>query len=334
MGCASVPGSQTGYGQSMTSHFTFRAACKIINRMNDTRPERILVVGATGMLGAPVTRRLIADGYIVRILSRDRRKAETLFGKDVEIVQADVTRPESLPSAVAHCDGLYISLRGSNNFDSYEAVEARGLQNVLSAARASPIARVAYISGAGQSEGNESLLPVLIKLQAERQLRSCGMAFTIFRCTHFMESLDLFVHGNRVTVLGHQPHAYHYIAAADYAAMVSRSFRCAQAANQILTVWGPEALTMHAALEIYVRELAPELKLGRMPLPVARLIGRLTRNQDLRFAAELFAGFSRVGEVGDPQPANSMLGAPATNLLRWCAQRKVRLTGEQAVAAR
>ncbi len=334
MNCASDLGLRTGYGQSMTMHFTFRATCKMIHRMNDTRQERILVVGATGMLGAPVTRQLISDGYVVRVLSRDRAKAEGLFGKHVEIVLGDVTRPESLPSAVAQCDGLYISLRGSNNFASYEAVEDWGLRNLLSAAQASAISRVAYISGAGQTAGNESLLPVRIKLQAERQLRSCGKTFTIFRCTHFMESLDLFVHGNRVTVLGHQPHAYHYIAASDYAVMVSRSFRRPTAANQVLTVWGPEALTMQEALEIYVRELAPELKLGRMPLAVARVIGRLTGNHDLRFAAELFAGFSRVGEVGDPQPANSLLGAPRTNLLQWCAQRKIRQAGERSIATR
>lgn len=32
---------------------------------------RILVVGATGLIGAPVTRRLVADGHQVRLLVRD-----------------------------------------------------------------------------------------------------------------------------------------------------------------------------------------------------------------------------------------------------------------------
>jgi uncharacterized protein YbjT (DUF2867 family) len=39
---------------------------------------RILVVGATGLIGAPVTRRLVADGHRVRLLVRDTARARTL----------------------------------------------------------------------------------------------------------------------------------------------------------------------------------------------------------------------------------------------------------------
>jgi len=34
---------------------------------------RILVIGATGLIGAPVARRLLADGHQVRLLVRDHR---------------------------------------------------------------------------------------------------------------------------------------------------------------------------------------------------------------------------------------------------------------------
>src|SRR5262249_37404370 len=45
------------------------------------RPRRILVVGGTGMLGQPVVRRLLADGYPVRVLSRAPDRARALLGE-------------------------------------------------------------------------------------------------------------------------------------------------------------------------------------------------------------------------------------------------------------
>jgi uncharacterized protein YbjT (DUF2867 family) len=46
--------------------------------------KRILVLGGTGMLGGPVVRRLLADGFDVRVLARDPAKAHTGF--DVRVL--------------------------------------------------------------------------------------------------------------------------------------------------------------------------------------------------------------------------------------------------------
>lgn len=290
--------------------------------MNDNGQTRILVAGATGMLGAPVARRLMADGFRVRVLARDATRAANLFGTGAEIVAGDVTRPDTLIPAVRDCGALYVSLRGNFDTGEYASVEVGGLENLLSSARQAGVRRIAMISGAGQNSGNENLLPVRIKMRAEELIRSSGVAWTIFRCTHFMESLDLFVRGNRAIIIGRQPCPFHYLAAVDYAAMVSRAFSLEAAAGQAFTILGPEPFTMRQALDVYIRELAPHLKLGMTPDWVLRLIGRLSRKQELVYLADLFASFPRVGEIGDPEPANSLLGKPATTLVEWCAARK------------
>jgi nucleoside-diphosphate-sugar epimerase len=51
--------------------------------------RRILVLGGTGLLGAPVARRLRADGFAVRVLSRDPEKARRMFGPSIEVVAGD-----------------------------------------------------------------------------------------------------------------------------------------------------------------------------------------------------------------------------------------------------
>jgi uncharacterized protein YbjT (DUF2867 family) len=51
-------------------------------------PDKVLVVGATEMLGRPVVERLSADGYGVQVLARDPESARSLLGKGVEYVRA------------------------------------------------------------------------------------------------------------------------------------------------------------------------------------------------------------------------------------------------------
>jgi len=62
--------------------------------------DRILVAGATGGVGKRVVNILQQRGYRVRSLARNRSAAVELLGNDIEIVEADITRPETLTEAV------------------------------------------------------------------------------------------------------------------------------------------------------------------------------------------------------------------------------------------
>jgi nucleoside-diphosphate-sugar epimerase len=48
---------------------------------------RILVIGATGLIGAPVARRLLADGHQVRLLVRDTGRASQRLGDSFEYLE-------------------------------------------------------------------------------------------------------------------------------------------------------------------------------------------------------------------------------------------------------
>ncbi|MBX2920928.1 MAG: NAD(P)H-binding protein [Chitinophagaceae bacterium] len=51
---------------------------------------KIGIVGATGMIGRPVTNAFIESGFEVTVLVRDIEKAERLFGNTVQYVRGDV----------------------------------------------------------------------------------------------------------------------------------------------------------------------------------------------------------------------------------------------------
>merc|ERR1711912_203204 len=85
-----------------------------VNLDNDTM-SMILVTGATGGVGKRVVRRLLEQNYYVRALVRDIEAAKPLFDEKVELIQGDVTRPETLTpkllenvSAVISCVGTRV----------------------------------------------------------------------------------------------------------------------------------------------------------------------------------------------------------------------------------
>jgi NADH dehydrogenase len=138
-----------------------------------------------------------------------------------------------------------------------------------------------------------------------------------------MEQLPRFARGGKPSLIGKQPTPLHWFAAHDMARMVSTAYQREAAADKRLFVYGPEAITMKAALERYCQALHPDgAAVSIMPLWLAKLMGTLTGNEFLKFAAALMAYFDKIGEMGDPTEANEILGAPETTLDAWIAQRK------------
>ena len=66
-----------------------------------------LVTGATGFVGSAVTRQLLARGDAVRVLSRAESDQTNIRDLDVEVVEGDLLKPETLRDAVEGCDGVF-----------------------------------------------------------------------------------------------------------------------------------------------------------------------------------------------------------------------------------
>ncbi|NOY57941.1 MAG: SDR family NAD(P)-dependent oxidoreductase [Calditrichaeota bacterium] len=283
--------------------------------------DTILVVGATGMLGEPVARQLQKDGYAVRVLARNPDKAKTKLGDSFDFIRGDVEDASSLVKAVDGCFGVHINLKGGPRAEDFVRIEQRGAANVARAAAQKGVQRLTYLSGAAAFEDNSWFPSIKAKLGAEAAIQESGVPYSIFCATHFMESLPLAVRGKRASVLGKQPHRLHWVAAGDYAGMVSRSFQLPDAANKRFFVFGPETWTMAEALEKYCAAVHPGVKVSSMPIWLLSLIGKVSFNAELQFIAELMRFFEKVGEGGDPTEANELLGTPTTTLEQWCEQQ-------------
>jgi uncharacterized protein YbjT (DUF2867 family) len=154
----------------------------------------VLVIGATRGTGKEIVSRLLRDGYVVRALARDPSSARAALGTAVEIVQGDVTKPETLPSALIGISDVIFTAgvtKRPASEASIIAVEYQGVINTLSAAKATGFnGRFLYMTALGVKRGSvESVFLNLIKgntlkwrRRAEEEVRSSGLDYTIVRC--------------------------------------------------------------------------------------------------------------------------------------------------------
>jgi uncharacterized protein YbjT (DUF2867 family) len=275
--------------------------------------EKVLVLGGTGLLGAPAVERLMADGFDVRLLARDPEAARQRFGS-VDVVGGDVTEVTSLQRAMTGCDAVHVSVGG--------AVDRSSAENVASLAPSAGVGRIIYISGSTVDQRNSRFPMVAAKLGAEEAVRRSGVPYTIFRPTWPMEQIPRFIQGRTALVIGDRLPALHWFAASDLARMISAALRTDEAVDSTLYVHGPEAWTMVEAVEVYRAALRPDIEsVTVLPVAAARAQAEASGNQMLGFMADMMAYFDEAGELGDPAEANRILGGPTTTIAQWLASR-------------
>ena len=282
--------------------------------------KRILVIGGTGMLGKPVAVQLKADGFAVRLLARDPQKAHRLLGDGYEIMRGDVEDSETLRTALCGVDGVHISLKGGPTSADFERMDHLATGEIAKTAKEMKVGRVTILSAYAVSADKADTPESRSKFKGEVALKASGVPYTIFRASWFMETLPLFVQGKSISLIGNQPHPLHWVAAEDYARMVSISYQTEAALNKELYIFGPEAYSMGEAMNIYAEHAG--LKVAPMSTQMLALLGALTFNTEWKGMATLMKHYEKWGEDGSAEEANRLLGEPMVTLKEWCQRTR------------
>ncbi|MHC5903098.1 SDR family oxidoreductase [Streptomyces sp. S6] len=140
----------------------------------------ILVTGATGNIGRALLEEL--RGTPVRALTRDASRAG--FPEAAEAVEGDLTRPETLNSALDGVRSLFL-LQGTG-----------AEEEILSRARRAGVDGVVLVSSI-TVETHPHLPAAQRNLAVERALRDSGMSWTILRPTQFASNTLWWAQGIR-----------------------------------------------------------------------------------------------------------------------------------------
>ena len=130
-----------------------------VEEMDLGADDRILVTGATGMVGSHVAVRARELGHQTRVIVRNREAAQWLSDQGIDVVVGDLTDAESLSKALAdvtvvvHCAA---KVGDWGPVEDYRDVNVRGLETLIDAACATGLLkRFVHMSSLGVYEARD-----------------------------------------------------------------------------------------------------------------------------------------------------------------------------------
>jgi uncharacterized protein YbjT (DUF2867 family) len=241
----------------------------------------ILVTGASGRLGTELVARLQAMGCDVRVMTRDPSRVVHLG--DVDVVEGDVRRPETLAAAVSGVDVVISAIHGfagSGRGVSPEAVDHLGNVSLIEAAERAAVARFVMMSVVGASASSPMEL-FRAKYAAEQRLLRSQLEWTVVRATAFMETWtgligDSLQTKGKALVFGRGDNPINFVSVRDVATLVSLAAVDASTTGRILELGGPDNLTFNEVATMLLRQ-AGAGGVRHVPRPALRVMSRVVR---------------------------------------------------------
>jgi uncharacterized protein YbjT (DUF2867 family) len=254
---------------------------------------KVLVVGATGVLGRSVVRRLRNQGCVVRAMTRTPARAGELAALGAEVIAGDLVDPATLASACASMDRVLAaahSLLGRGRYAS-DHVDAAGHRALIDAAKAAGVQRFVYTSALGASDSH----PVdffRTKKAIERYLKASGLAHVVLRPSAFMEQHVHDFNGKgllksgRAQLVGPGTKRRNFVAADDVAQFAVLAVTVEPMPDPVLEIGGPGNFSDNEVAALYARLAGIEPRISHLPAAVARALSRV--------AAPLHPGVARL----------------------------------------
>lgn len=111
---------------------------------------KIVITGATGLIGNAVAKRAAETGHDVTAIVRDVGRAKSILPPSVALCPGDITEPESLPKALQGAEVVIHTAGMPEQWQADESIFTRvnvdGTVNILRAAKGAGVRRVVYTS--------------------------------------------------------------------------------------------------------------------------------------------------------------------------------------------
>ena len=294
---------------------------------------RVLLTGATGFLGSPLLRRLVAGGAEVRALTRSPTKAAALAEQGVDSVVGDIDDPEALAAAL---DGIAVVyhlagklLEPDEPDEVYRRTHVDGTRLLLEACRRHRgLERFVHCSTTGVlgAPGDETpdesapLRPTNIyeatKAEAETLVQRAGRSgfpAVIVRPglvygpgdLHLLPFFRTVLH-RRFRPIGRRPTWLHPISIDDMTEAFVRCGLYPAALGECFHIAGPEPVSLERLAKTIAGSLGTTLPRGRIPYAAAWALAaggdalppRIRRSAPLTRNRLEFLTHSRVYDVG------------------------------------
>lgn len=267
----------------------------------------LLVVGGTGTLGRQVVRRAIDQGYTVRCLVRNQRKAAFLREWGADLVTGNICRPETLPPALIDIDAVIdaATARATDSL-SIRQIDWHGKVNLIQAVKNAGVERYIFFSILGAA--NYPQVPLMeIKSCTESFLVQVDLNYTILQLAGFMQGLIgqyaiPILENQSVWITGESaPTAY--MDTQDIAKFAVQALSVPATERQTFPVVGDRPWTANEIIQLCEKLSGQEARIAQVPLGVLRFMRNLTRCFQWTYNISDRLAFAEVLATGKPLTA-------------------------------
>ncbi|MDK1348596.1 NAD(P)H-binding protein [Streptomyces sp. 378] len=277
-----------------------------------TQTQRILVTGATGTVGRQVVAELLARGHDVRAVTRDAARAA--FPAGVDVVEGDLTEPESLAPALEGVTGLHLITFGGVTFSPLETGP-----RILELARSAGVRRVTVLHGGGPT-------PLEDAVRAED-----GVERTVLMPVEFMANALEWADGivasgevrepfvDRLSAMVHE---------ADIGAVAATALTEEGHGGREYVITGPEVLTVGDKVKTIAAAVGREIALVELTEEEALARWRAAGLPEdvIGFLRETYGNTPEVGRTVSGT-VERVTGRPARTFAQWAAEHAAAFEG-------
>ena len=232
----------------------------------------ILVVGATGLVGGEVCKKLASRGEKVRALVRTtsaKEKVDALRSAGVELCVGDLKDPGSLAAACRGVDAVISTASSTlsrHTGDSIESVDGAGQMSLVDAAKAANVERFLFVSfrrppGLSFPLGDA-------KRAVEEAIAS--MNFTVIQASYFMEvwlgpELGFDYANATARICGPGTSPVSWVSFVDVAEMCAVAIRHPAAERRTIEFGGPDAISLMDVVGLFEKIGGKTFKVEHVP---------------------------------------------------------------------
>ena len=234
----------------------------------------VLIVGSTGLVGTEICRLLAEQKIPFRALIRKDSaagKIEILKSLGAELVVGDLKDPASIADACAGIDKIVstasCTLTGREG-DSIETVDHQGELDLVKAAKNAGVKRFVFISFPQNHTYPNPLCDA--KRAVEEALADSKMTVSSLQANYFMEvwlspALGFDFENGKARVYGSGDSKLSWISFKDVARFAAAALQSDFAANKIVSIGGPEALSPKEIIQIFEKTHGKNFEIEHVP---------------------------------------------------------------------